>query len=103
MKKTIRLLILAMTLCLLAGCGDRKPAVAKNTIPFERAIADYCRAHNYGMKVKEFVSLKVNGAKAEATAKMQEAEGTYGLAVKWEFKFQKQPHGNWKATAHTAK
>ncbi|MFA6715097.1 MAG: hypothetical protein WCS27_06955 [Victivallaceae bacterium] len=103
MKKTIKLLVLAMSALILSGCGDSKPAITENTAPFEQAITAYCRSRNYGMKVKEFVSLKVNGAKAEATAKMQEAEGTYGLAVKWEFKFQKQPDGKWKATAHTAK
>lgn len=101
MKKIIRFLVLAVTVFILSGCG--KPAITENTAPFEQAIAAYCRSNHYGMKVKEFISLNVTADKAEATTKMEAAEGTYGIAVKWDFKFQKQPDGKWKATEHTAK
>jgi uncharacterized protein YceK len=103
MKKAIRFLVLVMTVFVLSGCGDSKPAITENTAPFEQAISDYCHSHHYGMKVKEFITLNVTGKNAEATAKMEAAEGTYGIAVKWDFKFQKQADGKWKATAHTAK
>jgi hypothetical protein len=55
------------------------------------------------MKVKKFVSLKVNGNEAESLTKMQVASGTYGLAVSWQFKFNKQANGKWKAISHETK
>jgi len=101
MNKVIRLFIITVSMFILSGCGG-EPAITENTAPFEKAIANYCRSHNYGMKVKKFVSLKVTADKADAVAKMQEASGTYGISVKWEFKFQKQ-NGKWKALSHNAK
>jgi len=102
MKKMFRIFILAASVLILSGCGNSKPAITEDTAPFEKAISAYCRSHNYGMKVKEFISLDVKADKADAVAKMQEAGGTYGIAVKWEFKFQKQ-NGKWKALTHNAK
>ena len=102
MKKMFRFVVVAVSIFILSGCGNSKPAITENTAPFEKAILTYCRSHNYGMKVKEFISLKVKADKADAVAKMQEAEGTYGIAVKWEFKFEKQ-NGKWKALTHNAK
>ena len=102
MKKIIRLFVIAISMFILTGCGNSEPAITENTAPFEKAIANYCRSKNYGMKVKKFVSLKVTAGKADAVAKMQEAGGIYGISVKWEFKFQKQ-NGKWKALSHKVK
>jgi hypothetical protein len=102
MSKIIRLFVIAVSVFIMTGCGNSTPAITENTVPFEKAILSYCRSHNYGMKVKKFVSLKVTADKADAVAKMQEAGGTYGISVKWEFKFQKQ-NGKWKALSHNAK
>ncbi len=102
MSKVIRYFIAVLSVVIITGCGNSKPAITENTAPFEKAIQTYCRSHNYGMKVKEFISLKVTADKADAVAKMQEAGGTYGIAVKWEFKFQKL-NGKWKALTHNAK
>jgi len=103
MSKIIRFFVIAISVLILTGCGNSEPAITVNTVPFEKAIGSYCRSHNYGMKVKKFVSLKVTGKNADAVAKMQEAGGTYGISVKWEFKFQKQANGKWKAISHNAK
>lgn len=102
MNKIIRFFVVAVSVLILTSCGNSEPAITENTVPFEKAIANYCRTKNYGMKVKKFVSLKVTADKADAVAKMQEASGTYGISVRWEFKFQKQ-NGKWKALSHNAK
>lgn len=102
MNKIIRLFVIVLSIFILTGCGNSKPAITENTAPFEKAILSYCHSHNYGMKVKEFISLKVTADNADAVAKMQAAGVTYGIAVKWEFKFQKQ-NGEWKALSHNAK
>ena len=101
MNKIIRFFVVAVSMLILTGCGG-EPTITENTAPFEKAIASYCRSNNYGMKVKKFISLKVTGDKADAVAKMQAAGVSYGVAVKWEFKFQKQK-GKWKALSHNAK
>ncbi len=101
MNKITKFFVVAISALILNGCGNSEP-ITENTAPFEKAIAKYCRAKSYGMKVKKFVSLKVTADKADAVAKMQEAGGTYGISVKWEFKFQKQ-NGKWKALSHNAK
>ena len=101
MTRIIRLFVIALSAFILTGYSS-EPAITENTTPFEKAIDAYCRSRNYGMKVKKFVSLKVTADKADCVAKMQEAEGTYGISVKWEFKFQKQ-NGKWKTLSHNAK
>lgn len=102
MNRIIRFFVVAVSMLILTGCGNSEPAITENTVPFEKAIASYCRSKSYGMKVKKFVSLKVTGDKADAVAKMQAAGVTYGVSVKWEFKFQKQK-GKWNAISHNAK
>jgi hypothetical protein len=101
MKSLVRLFTVAISIVILAGCGN-EPKITIDTAPFEKSIAAYCRSHHYGMKVKKFLSLKVDGNQAQGAAKMEAAEGTYGLAVKWEFKFKKED-GKWKTVSHTAK
>jgi uncharacterized lipoprotein YajG len=101
MNKIIRLLIVIVSMLIITGC-DSKPQITADTAPFEKAIATYCRNHNYGMKVKEFVSLNINNEQANAVAKMEEAGGTYGISVKWEFKLKKQ-NGSWRVSSHDAK
>ena len=103
MNKIIRFFVVAVSMLILTGCGNSEPAITESTAPFEKAILAYCRSHNYGMKVKKFISLKVAGKDANAVAKMQAAGVSYGIAVKWEFKFQKQTDGKWKALTHNAK
>ncbi|MDD5727153.1 MAG: hypothetical protein PHV59_01195 [Victivallales bacterium] len=101
MKNFTCVFVLCLALAISAGCS-RQPKITVDTTPFEKSISVYCRSHNYGMKVKEFVSLQVNGDQAEGVAKMQEAEGTYGLAPKWRFKFARQ-NGKWETVSHNAK
>ena len=101
MKKLIRLFLVVFSIVILTGCG-KEPQISVDTAPFEKSIAAYCRSHHYGMKVKKFLSLKVEGAEAQGAAKMEAAEDTYGLAVKWEFKFKKE-NGKWKTVSHVAK
>jgi hypothetical protein len=99
MKGIMRFLVVVLSMLIITGCGNSKPQINADTSPFEKAIASYCRSHNYGMKVKEFVSLQVKDGQADAVAKMQEAEGTYGISVKWEFKFKKH-NGSWQVASH---
>ena len=101
MKKIIRFFLVVFSIVILAGCS-KEPQITVDTAPFEKSISAYCRSHHYGMKVKKFLSLNVNGDQAQGAAKMEAAEGTYGLAVKWEFKFKKE-NGKWKAVSHVAK
>lgn len=102
MNKIVRFLVVAVSMLIIAGCGKSQPQITADTAPFEKAIAAYCRSHSYGMKVKEFVSLNVNDGQADAVAKMEEAGGTYGISVKWGFKFKKQ-NGSWQVSSHDAK
>lgn len=101
MKKLFYSLLTALCIVITAGCG-KSSEINGDTAPFEKSIAAYCRSHNYGMKVKEFIKLDVKGKTAEAEAKMTEAEGTYGISVRWYFKFEKQ-NGKWLTISHTAK
>jgi outer membrane lipoprotein SlyB len=102
MKKIVKFFVVAVSMLILTGCENSEPAITEDTTPFEKAIAQYCRSKHYGMAVKKFVTLKVTGDNADAVAKMQAASVTYGIAVKWEFKFQKQK-GKWKVKFHNAK
>ncbi len=102
MKKVICFFIAALSLFNMVGCGDNTPAITEDTAQFKKAVASYCRSHNYGMKVKKFISLKATADKADAVVKMQEAGGTYGISVRWKFKFEKQ-NGKWKILSHSAK
>jgi glutathione peroxidase-family protein len=100
MKPLMRVMVMFAVILAVAGCG--KKAVAVDTKPFNTAIDQYCSKSSFGMKVKSFEQLKVDGDKATATCKMEEAGGTYGMAVKWNFEFTKTPEG-WQVTKHTAK
>ncbi len=94
-------LAVIFALCLV-GCGKKEAASPVDTKPFEAAIVEYCQSKGYGMKVASVDSVTVNGDTATVLCKMQEAEGTYGLTVKWEFIFHRAGTG-WQVETHTAK
>jgi hypothetical protein len=97
-------IIAAVTMSIfVAGCGESQPPINVDKAPFEKAIAQYCRSKNYGMKIKEFVSLQAKSGTAIGLCKMQEAGGLYGMAVKWQFQFKKGNKGGWEVTGHEAK
>lgn len=107
MRKVLMMFSLAAALGIavmtLTGCGESQPPVNIDKAPFEKAIAQYCKTRNFGMKIKEFVSCATQTDSAVAVCKMQEADGLYGVSVKWEFKFKKTPDGQWEVTVHDAK
>lgn len=98
MKIFLKMFLLTAVLAFLWGCGGEKPQI--DTKPFEAAIADYCKSHSFGMKVKEFVNIDVDGNSATAVCKMAEAEGTYNVSVKWTFTLVKGSDGKWKVSNH---
>ncbi len=95
-----KLFLLTALMTFLWGCGgENKPKI--DTKPFEAAIADYCKSKSFGMKIKEFADIDVDGNSATAVCKMVEAEGTYNnMSVKWTFTLVKGSDGKWKVTTH---
>lgn len=84
------------------GCGKENAAKPVDSKPFEAAIADYLRNSGFGMKVASVQRIDQKGDTATAVCKMQEAEGTYGLTVTWEFTFRRT-NGNWQVVKQTTK
>ena len=94
-------LAVAIALC-CAGCREKQAAVPVDSQPFEAAIVDYLHNSSYGMKIASVQSIDQNGNTATAICKMQEAEGTYGLNVTWQFSFHRTD-GHWHVDSYTAK
>ena len=97
----LTVLTLGVALC-CAGCSKENPAKPVDTKPFEAAIADYLHDKGYGMKIASVQRIDQNGDAATAVCKMQEAEGTYALAVTWEFSLHRSD-GHWQVDSHTTK
>ena len=98
--KKILLAAMGLGVGLWLGCAAKGPS-KEEAAPFEAAITAYLKQNSMGMKVVEFKSLAVTGDTAKATAALQEAEGLYGLKVKWEFSFRRDESG-WKAESYNA-
>jgi hypothetical protein len=94
-------LALGLALC-CAGCSKQKAANSVDSKPFEAAIGDYLRSQGFGMKIASVQSIDQKGDTATAVCKMQEAEGTYGLTVTWQFAFRRRD-GHWQVEGHTTK
>ena len=90
-----------VALC-LAGCSRRSAAPPVDPQPFEAAIADYLQSKSFGMKIASVERLQPKGDTATAVCRMQDAEGTYTLTVRWEFTFRRSASG-WQVESHTAK
>lgn len=84
-------------LCLCGcGCGAKRPSPGE-TAPFQRAVEEYLRQHDMGMRVRAFRSLHVQGDRARATVSLREASGTVGVGVEWRFEFARRS-GKWVVT-----
>jgi len=94
-------LALGIALC-CAGCSKKDMAQPVDAKPFEAAIADYLQNNSFGMKIASVQRIDQKGDTATAVCKMQDAEGTYGLTVAWEFYFRRRD-GHWQVESHTAK
>ena len=94
-------LALGVALC-CAGCGKENTAKPVDSKPFEAAITDYLQSSGFGMKIASVQRIDQKGDTATAVCKMQEAEGTYGLTVTWEFSFRRRA-GHWQVEGHTTK
>lgn len=103
-SKLCLIVIATVAMVCLYGCGKGSvpPPTAGESQPFNKPIEDYLKSKNMGMAVSGFDKLQVDGDKAKAICKMQEAENLYGMRITWEFDFQKQKDG-WKVTGHTVK
>jgi hypothetical protein len=94
-------LAIGIALC-CAGCREKQAAVPVDSKPFEAAIVDYLHNNSYGMKIASVQSIDQNGNTATAVCKMQEAEGTYGLNVTWQFTLRRID-GQWHVDSYTTK
>ena len=97
----LTVLALGVALC-CAGCSKEDAAKPTDSQPFEAAIADYLQRNGYGMKIASVQRIDQTGNTATAVCRMQEAEGTYGLAVTWVFSLHRDD-GHWQVESHTAK
>ncbi len=94
-------LAVGIALC-CAGCREKTAPNPVDSQPFEAAIVDYLHNNNYGMKIASVRSIDQNGNTATVVCKMQEAEGTYGLNVTWQFSFHRLD-GQWHVDSYTTK
>jgi hypothetical protein len=94
-------LTVGIALC-YAGCREKNTAQPVDSKPFEAAIVDYLRNNSYGMKIASVQSIDQIANTATVVCKMQEAEGTYGLNVTWQFALHRTD-GQWHVDSYTAK
>jgi hypothetical protein len=94
-------LAVGIALC-CAGCREKTAPNPVDSQPFEAAIVDYLHNNSYGMKIASVQSIDQNGNAATVVCKMQEAEGTYGLNVTWQFSCHRID-GQWHVDSYTAK
>jgi hypothetical protein len=85
---------------LVAGCGEA-PSNSVDTGPFERAVEQYLEEHNMALAIKAVKEgPSVDGNTATMTTSLTHAE-LGGASVTWEFQFEKNTDGTWKATGHS--
>lgn len=90
---------LLVTACLWVGCGKPQPPTA-DPQPFRAAIAQYLEQHNMALAVREIKSGPlVEGTTATLTASLSHPV-LGGPAVTWQFRFERNPDGTWKAVSH---
>ena len=94
-------LVVGIALC-CAGCREKTAPKPVDSQPFEAAIVDYLHNNSYGMKIASVQSIDQNGNTATVVCKMQEAEGTYGLNVTWQFALHRTD-GQWHVDSYTTK
>jgi hypothetical protein len=83
--------------------GDKGAAVPTETAGFRQAIGDYLSARSMDMEVTEFESVDAQGQKATAVCRLKESSGLHGLAVRWEFSFERGRDGSWEVLGHVKK
>jgi len=96
--RQLSLLLTAIGLTLICACGKPLAAPA-DPAPFKAAVADYCRAKNYGMTIASITALEPTGDTATMTCRMQDNEGLYGVGVTWQFSLRREKDG-WTVTGH---
>ncbi|NLS91306.1 MAG: hypothetical protein GXX96_03860 [Planctomycetaceae bacterium] len=99
-RHEIRSAGLILTLAILiAGCG-KSPEPAVDTVPFEQAVEQYLAAHNMALAIKDIKEgPTVEGTKATMIVSLTHSE-LGGASVTWDFQFEKDPDGTWKAVSH---
>ena len=102
MRLFATLVISALLLVSISGCGKKEEQPKIDTAKFETAITGYLKDKSMGMKVASFEKMDVKDDQATAVCKMQEAEGLYNMNVTWKFTFKKEKD-SWKVTTHTDK
>ena len=71
--RQLSLLLTAIGLTLICACGKPLAAPA-DPAPFKAAVADYCRAKNYGMTIASITALEPTGDTATMTCRMQDPD-----------------------------
>jgi hypothetical protein len=97
--KVVQTVFLAFSCGFLAGCGQSDDQAA-DPAPFETAIATYLDQHNMAMAVKavkEGPTIDGNTATLKVSLTRTEVGGP---SVTWQFRFEKDPDGTWKAVSH---
>ena len=95
-------IVVVVTAWCLAGCGRQTTGKPVDPTPFEAAIADYLQNQSFGMKIASVERIEPKADTATAVCRMQDAEGTYTLTVRWEFTFRRRG-GGWQVESHAAK
>ena len=84
------------------GHHRASPVIAQDVAPFEQAVVAYLKAKSFGMKPVRLEDLQVQDQAAVATYRLQDAEGTYNVAVAWTFTFKRDGLTGWVVTEHKA-
>ncbi len=100
MNRCRSILILTCLIGAAASCGCGKATATVDDAPFRAAIADYLKANNMALKVKNIKEGPVvEGEQASLSASLTH-EQLGGPSVTWKFQFAKQPDGDWRVTMH---
>lgn len=86
---------------LLIGCGQGP----REDIPseeFEAAITRYLTEKSFEMKPSSMRTIIVSGDEARGTWKLRHADSDLGLAVTWEFRFERKDDA-WSVVNHAQK
>ncbi|MHB8865067.1 MAG: hypothetical protein ACYC6N_22020 [Pirellulaceae bacterium] len=90
-------LLAAMTMA-FAGCRRSEPAADPE--PFRVAVEQYLQQHDMALRLKEIrKGPTVTGAAATMSVSLTHAE-LGGPSVVWEFQFERDARGEWRATSH---
>lgn len=85
----------------IVGCGDG-PREEIRPAEFEAAITRYLAQKSFDMKPAQSVIITVSGDEARAAWKLKHADSDLGLAVTWEFRFEKK-NDAWSVVNHLQK